>query len=133
MIEVIKDKLLLLCQREGLDFVPDNNAASSIERFAIAVNAILITGIHSYSVTLLSGVMFCLGKDMDAVVCLICGMTPKIVLSDGNSKVIFNPISRGWGGIHPPKQFLKILLIMLNKRIPRLSDFLCMSITVLFF
>ena len=45
MIDVIKNKLLLLCQREGLEFKPDNNIASMIERFSVAVNALIITGI----------------------------------------------------------------------------------------
>ena len=74
MIEVIKEKLKLLCQREGLVEFQDNNVASMIERTSIAVNALLIGG-----------------EDMDKVVCLTCGMTPKIVMSDGNSKVrLFN-------------------------------------------
>ena len=42
-----------------------------IERAAIAVNALLITG-----------------DDLDNVICLFCGMAPKIVLTDGNSKVM---------------------------------------------
>ena len=33
-----------MCKREGLDYTPDNNAASMIERFAVAVNASMITG-----------------------------------------------------------------------------------------
>jgi hypothetical protein len=72
MIQVIKDKIQLLCQREGLEEFQDNNVASAIERTSIAVNSLLITG-----------------EDMNHVVCLTCGFTPKIVLSDGNSKVIF--------------------------------------------
>jgi hypothetical protein len=72
MIEVIKDKIALLCQREGLPEFQDNNVASMIERTSIAVNALLITGV-----------------DLDKVICLTCGYAPKIVLSDGNSKVIF--------------------------------------------
>jgi hypothetical protein len=70
MIEVIKEKLKLLCQREGLEEFQDNNIASMIERSSIAFNALLITG-----------------QDLDKVICLSCGMAPKIVLSDGNSKV----------------------------------------------
>ena len=46
MIEVIKNKLLLLCKRAGIQFVPDNNIASMLERFSVAVNAVLITGIQ---------------------------------------------------------------------------------------
>jgi hypothetical protein len=72
MIQVIKDKLQLMCQREGLKEFQDNNIASMIERTSIAFNALLITG-----------------QDLDQVICLSCGMAPKIVLSDGNSKVRF--------------------------------------------
>ena len=70
MIEVIKDKIQLLCKREGLMEFQNNNIASMIERTSVALNALLITG-----------------DDLDQVVCLTCGMAPKIVLSDGNSKV----------------------------------------------
>ena len=70
MIEVIKNKIKLLCQREGINEFQDNNVASMIERTSIAVNALLITG-----------------DDLDSVICLTCGIAPKIVLSDGNSKV----------------------------------------------
>ena len=45
LIDVIKEKIQLLCNREGLRFTPDNNSASMIERFSVAVNALLITGI----------------------------------------------------------------------------------------
>ena len=48
----------------------DNNIASMVERVAIAINAVLITG-----------------NDLDNVICLFCGMAPKILLTDGNSKV----------------------------------------------
>lgn len=68
-IQVIKDKIQLLCQREGIPEFQDNNVASSIERVAVAINSLLITG-----------------KDLDRVICLICGYAPKMVLSDGNSK-----------------------------------------------
>ena len=64
----------MLCQREGLEEFQDNNVASVIERTSIAVNSLLITG-----------------KDLNDVVCLTCGYAPKIVLSDGNSKVIKSP------------------------------------------
>ena len=70
MIQVIVDKLQLLSQREGLDQNLDHNLALMIERAAIATLALLITG-----------------DDMDNVICLHCGMAPKTVLSDGNSKV----------------------------------------------
>ena len=70
MIQVIVDKLQLLSEREGLTKVLDHNIALMIGRTAIATLALLITG-----------------EDMDNVVCLYCGMAPKTVLSDGNSKV----------------------------------------------
>ena len=41
-----------------------------VERCAIAVNALMITG-----------------KDLDHVICLFCGMAPKVILTDGNAKV----------------------------------------------
>ena len=44
MIQVIKNKLQLMCQREGLKEFQDNNIASMIERTSIAFNALLITG-----------------------------------------------------------------------------------------
>ena len=46
LIDVIKEKIQLLSNREGLRFTPDNNSASMIERFSVAVNALLITGIR---------------------------------------------------------------------------------------
>ena len=46
MIEVIRNKVTLLCKREGLEYKPDQNLASFIERFAIAVNASLVTGMY---------------------------------------------------------------------------------------
>ena len=70
MIEYIKEKLKLMCIREDIQEFQDNNVASMIERASIAYNAILITGM-----------------DLDTVVCITCGMAPKIVMSDGNSKV----------------------------------------------
>ena len=70
MIQLIKEKIRLLCKKKGIFEVQDNNMASAIARVVIAVNALLITG-----------------KDLDNVVCLTCGYAPKMVLSDGNSKV----------------------------------------------
>lgn len=70
-IQVIKDKLQLLCQREGLVEFQDNNIASLLERSSIAINALLITG-----------------HDLNHVICLACGVCPKTALSDGNSKVL---------------------------------------------
>lgn len=69
-IQVIMDKLQLLCQREDLEEFQDNNIASLVERSSIAINALLITG-----------------QDLNYVICLACGIAPKTVLSDGNSKV----------------------------------------------
>ena len=70
MIECIKARLKLLAVREGLsEDISNNNNASMIERVSIAVNAILIKG-----------------EDQDQAVCLVCGLCPKIVCSDGNSK-----------------------------------------------
>ena len=89
MIQVIVDKLHLLSQREGLTAILDHNIALMIERTVIATLALLITG-----------------DDMDNVVCLQCGMAPKTVLSDGNSKVsytrsgarvLFQVLERGGG------------------------------------
>ena len=70
MIQLIKEKIRLLCKKKGIFEVQDNNMASAIARVVMAVNALLITG-----------------KDLDNVVCLTCGYAPKMVLSDGNSKV----------------------------------------------
>lgn len=44
LIEMIKSKLLLLSDREKLSYVPDNNIASMIERAAVGVNSLIITG-----------------------------------------------------------------------------------------
>ena len=70
LIQVIQDKIQLLSQREGLDEFPDHNIALMVERCAIAVNALMTTG-----------------KDLDHVICLFCGMAPKVILTDGNTKV----------------------------------------------
>ena len=70
MIECIKARLKLMAVREGLtEDIANNNNASMIERVSIAVNALLIKA-----------------KDQDEAVCLVCGLCPKIVCSDGNSK-----------------------------------------------
>ena len=73
MIEVIKNKLSLLCQREGVKFKPDNNIASSIERFSVAVNAVLITGIcfvteYHMMYHQFSSIWFPLGQDFHAII-----------------------------------------------------------------
>ena len=44
LIEMIKSKLLLLSDREKLSYVPDNNVASMIERAAVGVTSLIITG-----------------------------------------------------------------------------------------
>ena len=88
MIEVIKNKLALLCKREGLKFKPDNNVGSMIERFAVATNAVVITGIITLPWIVPFLFELFLGDDLDNIICLVCGIVPKTVLSDGNSKVL---------------------------------------------
>ena len=73
MIECIKSRPKLMAVKEGLmeEIANYNNSnASMIERVSIAVNAILLIK----------------AKDQDEAVCLVCGLCPKIVCSDGNSK-----------------------------------------------
>ena len=73
-IEVIKKKLLLLGQLEGLNMEAlrrdIGNTALKLEKSTIAVLALLLKG-----------------SDMDDVICYICGIAPKIVCTDGNVKV----------------------------------------------
>ena len=75
-IEVIKKKLLLLGQLEGLDMEALKkdltNTALKLEKTVIAVMSLLLKG-----------------SDLDDVVCFICGIAPKIVCTDGNTKVIY--------------------------------------------
>ena len=52
MIEAVKEKMKLLCEREGLEFNPDNNSASMIERFSVATNSLLITGMNLFATRL---------------------------------------------------------------------------------
>ena len=73
-VEAIKKKLLLLGQVEGLDrkaLEKDlNSNALKLEKAVIAVMSIMLKG-----------------ADLDDVVCYICGNCPKIVCTDGNTKV----------------------------------------------
>ena len=110
MIQVIVDKLHLLSQREGLTAILDHNIALMIERTVIATLALLITG-----------------DDMDNVVCLQCGMAPKTVLSDGNSKVsytrsgarvLFQVLERGGGD--GPKNFYDLIVFDLKIFLPKI-------------
>ena len=74
-IEAIKKKISLLGQLEGLDKeVLDkdiSNNALKLEKAAIAVMSLIVRD-----------------SDWDDVVCYICGKCPKIVCTDGNTKVI---------------------------------------------
>ena len=71
-IEAIKQKICLLSMCEGLSGQLETNLSNrckNIETACVAVLALLITP-----------------ADMDRVTCLICGVCPKIVNSDGNAK-----------------------------------------------
>ena len=74
-IEAIKKKFLLLGQVEGLDTETLERDLTSnsikLEKTVIAVVSILVKD-----------------TDMDRVVCYLCGNCPKIVSTDGNTKVI---------------------------------------------
>ena len=48
-----------------------NNSALKLEKTVIAVMSLILKG-----------------SDMDEVICFICGIAPKIVCTDGNTKVI---------------------------------------------
>ena len=73
-IEAIKKKILLLGQCEGLDRLTTErdltNNCVKLEKTVIAVMSLIVTG-----------------SDLDDVVCYICGNCPKIVSTDGNTKV----------------------------------------------
>ena len=73
-IEAIKKKFLLLGQLEGLDRESTERDLTSnsikLEKTVLAVMSILVNG-----------------SDMDNVVCYLCGNCPKIVNTDGNTKV----------------------------------------------
>ena len=73
-VETVKQKLLLLGHLEGLDTVNLeknlNNNALALEKMVIATLSIMLKG-----------------SDLDSVVCFICGNCPKIVCTDGNTKV----------------------------------------------
>ena len=73
-LATVKEKLLLLGHLEGLEIGVleknlDNNALA-LEKMVIATLSIILKG-----------------SDLDSVVCYICGNCPKIVCTDGNSKV----------------------------------------------
>ena len=74
LIEAIKRKILLLGQCEGLKRSTTEtdlaNNCVKIEQTVIAVMSLIVTG-----------------SDLDNVVCLVCGNAPKIVSTDGNTKV----------------------------------------------
>ena len=71
-IEAIKKKLYLLGLCEGISHALDKNIVnmcSDLEGLCTAAVALLITP-----------------KDLDHVICMICGICPKIVNTDGNAK-----------------------------------------------
>ena len=72
LIEAIRKKVSLLGQLEGLkkEGLETHNNALKLEKSAIAVMSLLVRG-----------------SDWDDVVCYICGVCPKIVCTDGNTKV----------------------------------------------
>lgn len=74
-VEAIKKKLVLLGQVEGLckeTLETDlTSNALKLEKAVIAVMSLMIKG-----------------SDLDDVVCYICGNCPKIVCTDGNTKVL---------------------------------------------
>ena len=73
-VEAIKKKLRLLGQLEGLSkeaLETDlNSCALKLEKIVIAVMSLMVKG-----------------SDLDDVLCYICGNCPKIVCTDGNTKV----------------------------------------------
>ena len=80
-IEVIKKKLLLLGKLEGLDIEALKrdltNTALKLEQSVIALLSLILKG-----------------SDLDDVICFICGISPKIVCTDGNTKVNVFPLSK---------------------------------------
>ena len=74
LVEAIKKKISLLGQLEGIPKTtlnPDlNSLAQKLDKIVIAVMSIIVKG-----------------SDLDSVLCLICGNCPKIVCTDGNTKV----------------------------------------------
>ena len=80
LIESIKNRIMLMGQREGIS-VEDlktniTNVSKDTEKMCCAVLSLLVTGV-----------------DMDAVVCLICGVCPKIINSGRKYYRIF-PIAK---------------------------------------
>ena len=73
-VEAIKKKISLLGQLEGIPHealeTDLNSIALKLEKIVIAVMSVLVKG-----------------SDLDAVLCYICGNVPKIVCTDGNTKV----------------------------------------------
>ena len=71
-IEAIKQKLILLAMCEEISERIETNLSNhckNIEMACIAIISLLVTP-----------------ADMDHVICLICGVCPKVVNSDGNAK-----------------------------------------------
>jgi hypothetical protein len=73
-IEAVKKKFLLLGQLEGLEKEAVErdltNNALKLEKTVIAVMSLIVAG-----------------SDLDDVICYVCGSCPKIVCTDGNTKV----------------------------------------------
>lgn len=73
-IEAVKKKMLLLGKLEGLTQTALEkdltNNVLKLEKIVIAVMSLMVTG-----------------SDLDDVVCFTCGNCPKIVSTDGNTKV----------------------------------------------
>ena len=76
-IEAIKKKICLLGKLEG---IPDKVLKSDSVSIALKMEKIVV-GVMSLIVK---------GADMDSVLCYICGIVPKIVCTDGNTKVGYN-------------------------------------------
>ena len=72
-VEAIRKKLLLLGQVEGLDKkeieTDINSNALKLEKIVIAVMTLMLKG-----------------SDLDSVACYVCGNSPKICCTDGNTK-----------------------------------------------
>ena len=93
-VEAIKKKIALLGQLEGIPkttLTTDlNSIALKLDKIVIAVMSIIVKG-----------------SDLDSVLCFICGNCPKIVCTDGNTKVgaIFSNLL---------KQFVRHFLLICN-------------------
>ena len=73
-IEAMKNKIMLLGKLEG---IPTEELESDTVHLALKLEKISI-GVLSSMVK---------GSDLDNVLCFICGNCPKIVCTDGNTKV----------------------------------------------